>query len=106
MPQEEGLQLELMGNDGYETITAALAAALDVPDPQLVRLTQHHLWSNGPSRRSAKWQEPGLSLDRLLPTPCPDVPVIYYEARSSNSWSAKFSGKSCVGRTVLCLHFS
>jgi len=74
------VKVELLGSAGYEGIVTAAAAALGVANPQLLRLTQHYMWTGGPLRRSVKWTDPDLTLDKLLPSP--DAHFLYYEVRS------------------------
>jgi ubiquitin carboxyl-terminal hydrolase 7 len=54
-PKEAGLQLELLREDSYDTVVAALAAKLGVGDPSTLRLTQHNAYSNMPQRTPMKW---------------------------------------------------
>lgn len=49
-PKEPGLQLELLRENDYDMVTAALAAKLGLDDPSKLRLTQHNAYSSMPQR--------------------------------------------------------
>jgi hypothetical protein len=53
-PKEPGLQLELLREDSYDVVTAALAAKLGLGEPSHLRLTQHNAYSNMPQRTPMK----------------------------------------------------
>lgn len=53
-PKEPGFQLELLREQDYDTVTAALAAKLGLEDPTKIRLTQHNAYSMMPQRAPMK----------------------------------------------------
>lgn len=82
--QEEGLRLELLGTADYTAIVEALAAALQLSSPTLLRLTQHNSWMAGPRKQQVKWMEQGVTLDKLLPAGATSPPVVYYEVHAGS----------------------
>eukprot|EP00879_Flechtneria_rotunda_P027398 GHRR01029346.1.p1 GENE.GHRR01029346.1~~GHRR01029346.1.p1 ORF type:complete len:247 (+),score=133.15 GHRR01029346.1:38-742(+) len=77
-PKEPGLQLELLQEYDYDTVTASLAAKLGVDDPTKIRLTQHNAYSSMPQRQPVKYRQLA-NLDKLLQHTGHVVDVLYYE---------------------------
>ncbi|KAF6255465.1 hypothetical protein COO60DRAFT_1641474 [Scenedesmus sp. NREL 46B-D3] len=78
-PKEPGLQLELLREDSYDTVAAALASKLGVADPAQLRLTQHNAYSNMPQRTPMKYR--GVAaLHQMLQHAGHLTDTLYYEA--------------------------
>ena len=73
MLQDTGLELELLKQDGYDAVTAALAARLELPDPSHLQLTQQSAYSKMP--RVRKGDMPAISKKCLSHAAHYDDPV-------------------------------
>eukprot|EP00882_Tetradesmus_deserticola_P022493 GHRQ01024408.1.p1 GENE.GHRQ01024408.1~~GHRQ01024408.1.p1 ORF type:complete len:311 (+),score=118.51 GHRQ01024408.1:33-935(+) len=77
-PKEPGLQLELLQDDDYDTVTAALAGKLGAGDASQLRLTQHNAYSNMPQRTPMKYR--GVAaLHQMLQHANHATDTLYYE---------------------------
>ncbi|KAK9823704.1 hypothetical protein WJX72_004794 [[Myrmecia] bisecta] len=77
-PADEGIKLELSKVMTYDDVCRELAAALKLPDPQLLRLTQHNCYSQTPKPAPLKFR--GLdSLVDMLVHYNQVTDILYYE---------------------------
>ncbi|KAG1672785.1 hypothetical protein FOA52_002773 [Chlamydomonas sp. UWO 241] len=77
-PSEGGIQLDLNRDMDYEQVTRALSEHLNLPSPDVIRLTQHNAWNRGPQRNPLR-SECTLTLESLLTHSKQTNECLYYE---------------------------
>lgn len=77
-PKADGLTVELLADNDYDTVASAVAAAVGAADGEHVRLTQHNVYAGGP--KPAPLRHRGVAtLDAALTHYHASCDTLYYE---------------------------
>lgn len=79
------MQLELLRDMDYDQVTTALAAKLQLPDPERLRLTMYNTYTSLPQKAPLRFRD-GRRLEQVLVHAQHQNDILFYEVGGWTGW--------------------